>query len=231
MGAGILSAQFGRSGGDTYRATITGSRGDNGKCTIEVEVDGTAEVEISGQNGRIRTLAGQPSTWRRMECSDPLPRNPSDFRFRGIDGRGDVNLIRDPRQNRGVAVVRINDPDGGREGYTFDLEWSGNSGNSGNLGNDRYDNDRYDNDRNRDRRRGNDRFDNRSRNRGSFNNQSYRVTCSSNGNRRTLCEADTDRGVRLIRGNNACREGSTWGYNRDGIWVERGCSGQFEVGR
>ena len=32
------------------------------------------------------------------------------------------------RGGRGVAVVRIEDQKGGREGYTFDLEWRGNSG-------------------------------------------------------------------------------------------------------
>jgi hypothetical protein len=32
-------------------------------------------------------------------------------------------LIRDP-QNGGVAVVRIDDPRGGAEGYTFEVTWS-----------------------------------------------------------------------------------------------------------
>jgi hypothetical protein len=34
-------------------------------------------------------------------------------------------LIQDPRSGRGAAVVRIQDPDGGAEGYTFDLVWRG----------------------------------------------------------------------------------------------------------
>jgi len=110
------------------RATISGSRGSSGKCTIEVRVDITAEVDVYGDSGRLRTLAGQPATWTRMECSDPLPYNMSDFRFRGIDGRGNVRLVQDPRTNNSMAVVRIDDPKGGAEGYTFDLEWSGASG-------------------------------------------------------------------------------------------------------
>jgi len=65
------------------QATIRGSGGPSGKCTIEVRVDGTALVEVYGDSGRLRTLAGQPATWNRMECSGPLPRNMSDFRFRG----------------------------------------------------------------------------------------------------------------------------------------------------
>jgi hypothetical protein len=54
-----------------------------------------------------------------------LPTNPNDFRFRGIDGRGRQELSREPRHNRGAALIRIDDPKGGVEGYTFDLEWRG----------------------------------------------------------------------------------------------------------
>lgn len=125
---------------ETRRASIRGSSGDRGKCTIEVEVDGVAEVEVSVDMGRIRTLEGQPSTWRRFECSGALPRNPFEFRFRGIDGRGRVELIREPQNTRGSAVVRIEDPKGGREGYTFDLEWRGTTGS---YPGDRYPSDRY----------------------------------------------------------------------------------------
>lgn len=110
------------------RAFIRGARSDHGKCTAEVEVDGVAEVAIRGDTGEIRTISGQPASWRRLECTGPLPANPSEFRFRGIDGRGRQELAADPRNNRGLAVVRIEDPQGGREGYTFDLEWRGGSG-------------------------------------------------------------------------------------------------------
>ena len=97
---------------------------DRGKCTIEVVVDGTAEVEIRGDQGTIRNLAGRPAEWRRFECNAPLPRNPVGFRFAGVDGRGRQQLMRDPRKG-GVAVVRIEDSQGGSEGYTFDLFWGG----------------------------------------------------------------------------------------------------------
>jgi hypothetical protein len=107
------------------RATMVGGGGpDRGKCTIEVVVDGVAEVEVRGDQGTIRNLAGQPAQWRRFECSAPLPRNPAEFRFAGVDGRGSQQLVRDPR-NGGAAVVRIEDPKGGAEGYTFDLFWGG----------------------------------------------------------------------------------------------------------
>lgn len=109
------------------RATIAGSGGTSGKCTVEVRVDGSAEVDIYGDSGRLRTVAGQPAAWTRMECSDALPAAMSDFRFRGIDGRGSVKLAQDPRNNNGMAVVRIDDTKGGSEGYTFSIEWSGAS--------------------------------------------------------------------------------------------------------
>lgn len=142
----------------SMRANIRGGGGDNGKCTIEVEVDAVADVEVRGDTGWIRTLEGQPSTWRRFECTSAIPRNPVNFRFKGVDGRGDVRLIRDPSSG-GAAVVRINDSKGGREGYTFDLEWSGGGSYSGN---DPY----YDR-----RRRDSGPYDDRyNRNRGNYGN-------------------------------------------------------------
>lgn len=116
------------------RATLTGGgRSDQGKCTIEVWVDGAAQVDIRGDNAMLRNLSGQQAQWRRFECTTPMPLNPADFRFAGVDGRGRQELVRDPR-NGGMAVVRIEDPQGGGQGYTFDLTWSGgNVGNSGNY--------------------------------------------------------------------------------------------------
>ncbi len=114
--SGPLSAQ------EQRRAVMRGGGGNQGKCTIEVVVDGAAEVEIRGDSAFLRTSAGQPAQWRRFECSAPMPANPPGFRFSGVDGRGRQELIRDPR-NGGPAVVRIEDPQGGSEGYTFDVTW------------------------------------------------------------------------------------------------------------
>lgn len=117
------------------QANVRGGGGDSGKCTIEVEVDGVAEVEIRGDRGRIRTLQGSPASWRRFECNGILPANPGDFRFKGVDGRGRQELVSTPGGRRS-AVVRIEDPKGGRHGYTFDIEWrgSGSFGGSGGSG-------------------------------------------------------------------------------------------------
>lgn len=130
----IVSAQM---HAQSIRATITGGDGD-GKCTFEVLVDGAADIEISGDRGIIRQLSGQPAQWRRLICNQPLPNNPGQFHFKGIDGRGSQQLVRDPNSSGGVAVIRIEDPKGGAEGYTGDIEWRGGSNNfgySGGIGN------------------------------------------------------------------------------------------------
>ncbi len=116
------------------RATIVGGGDGGGKCTLEVNVDGSAEVEIWGDTAQLRTISGQDAVWRRFQCTAPMPQAPADFRFVGVDGRGHVGLLRDPRSNRGRAVVRIDDPRGGREGYTFDLQWRGATGPGWNPG-------------------------------------------------------------------------------------------------
>ncbi len=97
-----------------------------GKCTIEVVVDGAAEVEVRGDHGILRNLDGQPPQWRRFECTGPLPRNPENFRFAGVNGRGRQDLVGDPRSS-GVAMVRIEDKPSGAGAYTFDLYWAGGS--------------------------------------------------------------------------------------------------------
>ena len=187
------------------RADIRGqSFGDRGKCTIEVNVDDVAEVDIAGDRYRIRTLSGQPSVARRFVCSSVMPRRMRDFRFRGIDGRGRVYLLRDPRQNGGVAVVRIEDPKAGREGYTFDLEWAGGSNDVRPPG-----------------------FGP-----GPGGGRTFVVTCSSDDGRRRYCPVDTSRGVKLLRQyNNACRGRDSWGFDNRGVWVDRGCRADFEITR
>ncbi len=54
------------------------------------------------------------------------------------------------------------------------------------------------------------------------------VSCFSNG-QRTYCRANTSRGVQLVRQRSraACRLNVTWGFDRRGIWVDRGCGGDF----
>ena len=57
------------------------------------------------------------------------------------------------------------------------------------------------------------------------------ITCSSDNGRRNYCAADTRRGVQLVRQRSdaRCTQGYSWGYDRRGIWVDRGCRADFVV--
>lgn len=137
-------------------AQISGGGGD-GKCTIEVVVGDAADVEINGSTAVIRTIRGANASFRRFQCNQQMPDRPNNFRFQGVDGRGSQNLARSP-QNGGSAVIHIEDPNRGTEGYTFDIFWSGGNGggyNNGGYNNGGYGNNRDNGRRDDDRGRGN----------------------------------------------------------------------------
>lgn len=58
------------------------------------------------------------------------------------------------------------------------------------------------------------------------------VNCASHNFRYQHCRIDTRGGVQLVRQHSRtyCREGVNWGYDRRGIWVDRGCAAEFVVG-
>jgi hypothetical protein len=60
-----------------------------------------------------------------------------------------------------------------------------------------------------------------------------RVTCSSNDGRRNWCDIGGSRDVRLVRqiSGSQCIRDNTWGVDRRGLWVDRGCRAEFAVGR
>jgi hypothetical protein len=120
----MLAGIAGANAQNQRAAIIGGGSPDRGRCTVEVVVDGAVEVEIRGDNASLRNLSGQPPQFRRFECTSPMPPNPVNFRFSGVDGRGRQTLVRDPR-NGGSTVVRIEDPQSGAGDYRFDLTWGG----------------------------------------------------------------------------------------------------------
>lgn len=101
-----------------------GGPGGGERCTVDVVVDGSAEVEIRGDDAVMRNLSGQAPQFRQFECTRPIPANPPNFRFSEVDGRGRQELVRSPRDG-GVAVVRIEDPQSGSGEYRFELMWGG----------------------------------------------------------------------------------------------------------
>jgi len=62
--------------------------------------------------------------------------------------------------------------------------------------------------------------------------QASTVTCESTNNEYRSCPADTSGGVRLSQqlSTKGCWENDTWGFDRNKIWVDRGCRAQFQVG-
>lgn len=193
---------------DRIRANIRGGSGD-GKCTFEVEIDEVAEVEIRGDQGYLRTISGSPARWRRLDCNQALPYSPNNFKFQGVDGRGRQELLRDPNSNQGVAVIRLEDPKQGREGYTGDIMWRGGSNEPSNSG-------------------GSGGFFGPGP--GSRPNRKV-VSCSSDNGDRRYCDAETRAGVRLVRQFSSvpCEKDRTWGFDDRGIWVDRGCGGEFAL--
>ena len=69
---------------------------------------------------------------------------------------------------------------------------------------------------------------------GSGNYGGQSIYCASDDGRRHTCPVNTNGVVvRLLnqKSGAACVQGRTWGYNRNSIWVDRGCRADFEVGR
>lgn len=58
------------------------------------------------------------------------------------------------------------------------------------------------------------------------------ITCSSNKGKRQWCrQDDTNARVRLIkqRSKSKCQEGYSWGTAPGSVWVDHGCSADFEI--
>ena len=56
--------------------------------------------------------------------------------------------------------------------------------------------------------------------------------CESNTGGRQHCPVSTRGGVRLLRqlSRSACIQHSTWGYDRNSVWVSQGCRAEFQAG-
>lgn len=106
---------------------------DRGYCNIRLEVDDEVYVYIRGDRVRAERTRGDIPKDQGSECSGPLPgRYLRNFRWKGVDGRGEQRLIEQPGSgNNYTAAAYIRDSKGGREGYTFRIEWEGRGGSGG----------------------------------------------------------------------------------------------------
>jgi uncharacterized membrane protein len=59
------------------------------------------------------------------------------------------------------------------------------------------------------------------------------IRCDSRDLGHHYCRVDTDGRVELLDRHSlfSCREGRSWGYDDRGVWVDKGCSATFRVGR
>jgi hypothetical protein len=62
--------------------------------------------------------------------------------------------------------------------------------------------------------------------------QADTIRCESNKGAYASCSANTSGGVRLSRqlSSQGCWQNDTWGYDRNRIWVNRGCRAEFSTG-
>ena len=56
-----------------------------------------------------------------------------------------------------------------------------------------------------------------------------RITCESRDYQRQYCPTGRINRAQIVSqwSNAACVQGQTWGYQRDGIWVNQGCAAVF----
>lgn len=57
------------------------------------------------------------------------------------------------------------------------------------------------------------------------------IVCESRDDRYRHCPADIRREARLVRqtSSSRCEYNRSWGYDGNGVWVDRGCRGEFEI--
>jgi hypothetical protein len=60
----------------------------------------------------------------------------------------------------------------------------------------------------------------------------YNIYCASDNGRKNWCATDTRGGVQLVRqrSGSPCDYGRTWGFDQRGVWVDRGCRADFQIG-
>ncbi|MGH8026231.1 MAG: DUF3011 domain-containing protein [Pseudoxanthomonas sp.] len=61
--------------------------------------------------------------------------------------------------------------------------------------------------------------------------RSKKLVCESDGEQWKRCEATVEQGVDLLRqlSRTRCVKGTNWGWDRTGIWVDKGCRAEFGV--
>ena len=61
--------------------------------------------------------------------------------------------------------------------------------------------------------------------------EALRMSCESNDMHRRVCQVDTTGGVQMVhkKSEAKCVQNYSWGFDKNGIWVDHGCRAEFEV--
>jgi hypothetical protein len=90
----------------------------------EGRVDIGAEIEIRGDDHRVKDMGGEGVQEHRSRFASSLPGSSVPVSLHKIDGRGDVELVQEPNSsNDYTAVVKIEDDKSGADTYQFELRW------------------------------------------------------------------------------------------------------------
>ncbi len=87
-------------------------------------IDGTTLIRINRRQVEYDYPSGLPVQRQRYGFTDPLPFARVEVRLNTVEGRGEIRLIEQPREdNNFTTVVRIEDRDRGTSNYAFELRW------------------------------------------------------------------------------------------------------------
>ena len=157
---------------------------------------------------RAEFIVGSGNTWGQQGKTVTCSSNDGRRNFCGVDTRGGVRLN---RQISGSACVQNQTWGWDNSGVWVDRGCRaefivGSGGGNNNLNPGRP---------------------------GQGGSQTQVITCSSNDGRRSFCNTSVRGGVRLSRqiSGSPCIQNQTWGWDNNGIWVDRGCRAEFIVGR
>lgn len=237
----LVISLFGLLSPRSSAQTISCSSDDGHRHSCPADTRG--EVRMVKQNSESPCQqgygwgVGRDSIWVDHGCRADFVVEP----YRERQGQGAISCSSDdgdrhycPVNERGrVRLVQQRSETACKEGYSWGSNARGIWVDHGCRADFVVEGDRDRGDRDEDRDRAQDRDRDREReNRGdSQSDQDQVISCASDDMHRHYCQADTRGGVRLLKQNSdsSCRQGESWGYDQQGIWVDHGCRGDFQL--